>query len=56
MAKNLIAIETVATPLRQKHGIAGFVMHLKTNEQSNEVKLRIQRNTLADELEGMLKM
>ena len=56
MAKSLIAVEKVATPLRQKHGIASFVIHLKTNEQSNEVKLRIQRDTLADELEGMLKM
>ena len=56
MTQSLIAVEKVATPLRKKHGIASFVMHLKTNEQSNEVKLRIQKDALADELEGMLKM
>ena len=55
-AKNLIAVENVTTPLRKKHGIASLVMHLKTNEQSNEVKVHIQQDTLSDELERMLTL
>ena len=55
-AKNLIAVENVTTPLRKKHGIASLVMHLKTNEQSNEVKVHIQQDTLSDELEKMLTL
>jgi len=30
------------------------VMHLKTNAQSNEVKVHIQSDTLAKELENLL--
>ena len=56
MAKHLIAVESVTTPLRKKHGIASLVMHLKTNALSNEVKVHIQKDTLADELEKMLKL
>ncbi len=54
MARNLVAIENVTTPLRKKHSIASVVMHLKTNEQSNEVTVHIQKDTLSDELEKML--
>lgn len=54
MAKNLVAVENVTTPLRKKKGIASMVMHLKTNEQSNEVKVHIQKDTLATELERLL--
>lgn len=53
MAKHLISVESVTTPLREKHGIASVVMHLKTNEHSNEVKVHIQKGTLSDELEKM---
>ena len=56
MAKHLIAVENVTTPLRKKRGIASFVMHLKTNAASNEVKVHIQKDTLADELEKMLTL
>ena len=55
-AKNLIAVENVTTPLRKKHGIASIVMHLKTNESSNEVKVHIQKDTLSDEIEKMLTL
>lgn len=54
MAKHLVAVENVTTPLRKKHGIASVAMHLKTNESSNEVKVHIQKDTLSDELEKML--
>jgi uncharacterized membrane protein YdbT with pleckstrin-like domain len=56
MAKQLIAVENVTTPLRKRHGIASLVMHLKTNESSNEVKVHIQKDTLSDELETMLTL
>ncbi len=56
MAKHLVAVENVTTPLRKKRGIASVVMHLKTNEQSNEVKVHIQKDTLSDELEKMLTL
>lgn len=54
MAKNLIAVENVTTPLRKKAGIASIVMHLKTNALSNEVKVHIQKDTLSEELEKLL--
>ena len=54
MARNLISVENVTTPLRRKNGIASLVMHLKTNAQSNEVKVHIQKDTLSDELEKQL--
>lgn len=54
MAKHLVAVENVTTPLRRKRGIASVVMHLKTNASTNEVKVHIQRDTLSDELEKKL--
>lgn len=54
MAKNLIAVENVTTPLRKKCGIASFVMHLKTNALSNEVKVHIQKDAFSKELEELL--
>ena len=55
-SRNLIAVESVTTPLRKKRGIASVVMHLKTNEQSNEIKVHIQKDTLSDELQKMLRL
>ncbi len=54
MAKNLIAAENVSTPLRQRKGITSLVLHLKTNALSNEIKVHIQENVLAEELEKRL--
>ena len=54
MARNLIAAENVTTPLRQKAGITSLVMHLKTNALSNEVKVHIQEDKLAEEIEQIL--
>lgn len=54
MAKNLIAVENVTTPLRKKCGIASLVMHLKTNALSNEVKVHIQKDALSEDLEKLL--
>ena len=56
MAKHLVAVENVTTPLRKKRGIASLVMHLKTNALTNEVKIHIQKDTLSDELEKMLTL
>ena len=56
MAKNLIAAESVTTPLRQKAGIASLVMHLKTNSMTNEIKVHIQDEKLTKELEGLLRL
>lgn len=56
MAKHLVAVEDETTPLRKKHGIASVIMHLKTNEHSNEVKVPIQKDTLSDTLEKMLTL
>ena len=55
-AKNLIAVENVTTPLRQRRGIASVVMHLRTNEHSNEIKVHIQKDSLSDELEELLTL
>ena len=55
-AKNLVAVENVTTPLRKKHGIESAVMHLKTNAQTNEIKVHIQKAGLSDELEKTLTL
>ena len=55
-AKNLVAVEEVTTPLRKKRGITSVIMHLKTNAQSNEVKLHIQEDTLPERLDKMLTL
>ena len=55
-SKNLIAVESVTTPLRKKRGIASVVMHLKTNEHSNEVKVHIQKDTLTEKISNMLTL
>lgn len=54
MRKNLVASENVTTPLRQKAGITSIVMHIKTNAQSNEVKVHIQEDNLAEKLDNLL--
>ena len=56
MSKNLIASETVTTPLRKKAGIASLVMHLKTNAMSNEIKVHIQKDTISDDVEKLLNL
>lgn len=52
--RNLVAVEDVTTPLRKKAGIASLVLHLRTNALSNEVKVPIQRDSLAHELDKQL--
>lgn len=54
MARNLIAAENITTPLRQKAGITSLVMHLKTNAMTNEIKVHIQEDKLAKEIEQIL--
>ena len=54
MTKNLMAAESVTTPLRERAGITSIVMHLKTNAQSNEVKVHIQGASLTKEIEELL--
>ena len=54
LSKNLIAAENVTTPLRKKAGMTSLVMHLKTNALSNEIKVHIQKDALAEQLENLL--
>ena len=54
--KDLIAVEDVTTPLRKKAGITSLVLHLRTNAASNEVKVHIQKDSLTEELEKLLKV
>ena len=53
-AKNLVAIENVTTPKRQKKGITTLILHLRTNALTNEVRVDIQSAELVERLEGML--
>ena len=53
---NLVAAENVTTPLRKRAGIASLVMHLKTNAASNEVKVHIQDDASAREIEDLLTL
>ena len=56
MAKNLIAAESVTTPLRRKKGIVSLVMHLRTNALSNEIKVHIQKDSCSEEMENLLTL
>lgn len=53
---NLTSVENVTTPLRKRAGITDLVLHLKTNESSNEVKVHIQSDELSEKLEGLLRL
>ena len=55
-SKNLVTVESITTPLRQKAGITSFVLHLKTNEMSNEVKIHIQKDKNTEKIEKMLAL
>ncbi|MBR2460813.1 MAG: PH domain-containing protein [Clostridia bacterium] len=55
-AKNLIAAESVTTPLREKAGISSLVMHIKTNAITNEIKVHIQQDSLSEEIEQLLTL
>ena len=55
-AKNLISVEDVTTPLRKRAGITSLVMHLKTNAVSNEIKVHIQEDAVALQLEELLTL
>ncbi len=53
--KNLIAVERVTTPCRQKAGINSYVLHVKTNELTNEAYLLIHDSELMEGLCNELK-
>lgn len=55
-SKNLVAVENATTPLRKRAGIASLVMHLKTNALTNEVRVHIQEECLAERLENLLTL
>ena len=52
--ENLIAVADVTTPLRQKAGISSLILHMKTNAQSNEIKIHMQEEDLSDALRQLL--
>lgn len=52
--KNLVAVQRVTTPLRQKAGIASLILHMRTNALSNEVEVLMQEDALGEKLEELL--
>ncbi len=53
-SRHLIAAENETTWLRKKAGISSLVMHLKTNDFSNEIKVHMQDDKLSEEIEQLL--
>ena len=53
---NLVAVESVTTPLRRKAGITSPVFHLRTNALTNEVKVPIQDAAQLAVWESLLKL
>lgn len=53
---NLVAVESVTTPLRRKAGITSPVFHLRTNAFTNEVKVPIQDAAQLSAWESLLKL
>ena len=53
--KNLIAIENITTPLREKRGIYSFNVHYHTNATTNVVKLNIVDKSLVEKLNSLLE-
>lgn len=53
-AKNVIALEEYTTPMRKRRGISSYIIHIRTNSQTNEIKLGIHDRALIDELNSRL--
>ena len=52
---NIIAIEDLTTPLRKKAKIYTYVIHFRTNDLTNEIKVKNVSNETADKLLKLLK-
>jgi hypothetical protein len=50
----LVAIEDVTTPLRARAGIYTVVLHIRTNEATNEIKVAMLDKTAVEMLRALL--
>ena len=53
--ENIIGIESVTTPLREKKNIYSYIIHFKTNSSSNTIKVANLDKNLKEKLESCMK-
>lgn len=54
LCKSLVAVEEVTTPMRQKQGIYTAVLHIRTNAQTNEIKVGMLSQSAIEALKAVL--
>ena len=54
-AKNLIGVQDITTPLRKKAGIYTYVLHIRTNSLTNEIKVKNLPKEVGSQLQNLVK-
>ena len=54
-AKHLIGVEDITTPLRKKAGIYTYALHIRTNSQTNEIKVKNLPESVGSQLQNLVK-
>ena len=55
LRRSLIAVEDVTTPMRAKNGIYTLILHIRTNAQTNEIKVGMLDRASAQKLKEFLR-
>ncbi len=55
-SKNLVAVERVSTPMRERLGISSFVLHIRANAETNEIRLDIRDSKIEEDLVSLLRI
>ena len=53
--KDVIGIEDITTPLRRKSGIYSFIVHFRSNSETNEIKLKNVDSSFVEKLRNIVK-
>ena len=54
LRRSLVAVEDVTTPLRARAGIYTIVLHIRTNEATNEIKVEMLDKESVETLRALL--
>ena len=54
LRRSLVAIEDVTTPMRAKNGIYTLILHIRTNAETNEIKVEMLDKASVDALRSLL--
>ena len=54
-ANTIIGIESITTPLRKKNGIYIYLIHFRSNDQTNVIKLNNVDESISNKLQEIVK-